>query len=91
MSDFINIQQQNANVEEARKKAHFEAFDNFLKTHTDKKESTSIIITQEKYDTIIRYLDGSIQNPDPNKRFHFKKQMFNIQIVNGETKLYQAI
>lgn len=61
-----------------RRKADIDAFQSFLDSYGT-KESTSIMITQEKYDLISKYLTNSIENPDPNKKFHFKNKQFNIK------------
>ena len=37
----------------------------------------------------MQYLDNSIENPDPNKKFHYKKKLFNIQIIDNQPKLYR--
>ncbi|RNA39627.1 hypothetical protein BpHYR1_026382 [Brachionus plicatilis] len=37
----------------------------------------------------MKYLDNSMPNPDPNKRFHYKKQQFNIQLTENGPKLYR--
>ncbi|CAF1081922.1 unnamed protein product [Brachionus calyciflorus] len=73
-----NTQSQNDEIEIERKKCHQELFEDFLKKHTEKEESTSLIISQEKYDLIVKYIDKTIEKFDHNKAHYFKKQQFNI-------------
>lgn len=59
------------------------------KTIVDKEDNNSILITRQKYQLIVSYLDGTITNPDPGKKYYFKKQQYNIQEENGKKVLYR--
>ncbi|CAF0974050.1 unnamed protein product [Brachionus calyciflorus] len=80
MSDKLN---------DERKLAHKNAFEQFMKEQYDKEESTSLIIDRKKYDMIVSYLTETVEKPDPCKKFHLKKQKFNIQIIDDQTKIYR--
>ena len=77
------------NLNDERKLAHKNAFEQFIKEQYDKEDSTSLIIDRKIYDIIVSYLAETIEKPDPCKKFHFKKQKFNIQIIEDQTKLYR--
>ncbi|CAF1137190.1 unnamed protein product [Brachionus calyciflorus] len=72
-----------------RMQLHKENFENFVKSIVEKEDNNSILITREKYQQIVSYLDGTISNPDPAKKHYFRKQQYKLQEENGKTVLYR--
>ena len=73
-----------------RKEQHREQFEVFLQQHGEKEDSTTNIVTREKYNKILMHLNGQEPKPtDQNFKQYIKRN--NFQLVVDENTQLQSV